>query len=326
MRSAEKLYGTRAVFLAVFATVTVLLLAGSLWVVGFVRNRAVALEPEDPYRLPAFVNYSTNTADYVSAESNAAIAAYIQQYPEPQNAQVLVGLNTTAIWAYMTAQQSAALQVDCTYCHNIANFGADAAEPGQPDEWVARKATARIHLQMVADLNQNWLTQLADIADKQPSGVNITCATCHYGVALPVPYPEEQAGVPDDFRLPLEDYAQPFDINALRQLNVTGRTDLSLDAVQYNQHTMYYQNQSLGVGCTHCHNSRYFPEYSQPAKYYAITMLQMNAHILETYGDTFNGKEPSCALCHNNQIIPPGAVIDASQLPDVLNSEYTGGQ
>lgn len=118
--------------------------------------------------------------------------------------------------------------------------------------------------------------------------------------------------LPDDYRLPLDD---------LDVLLVTGNLDVSLDAVQYNQHTMYHISDSLGVGCTHCHNSRYFPDWDQPAKYYALTMLQMAQYIRENYQDSMNGQEPSCYLCHRNQVRPPGAAQDEVFLPDVLHNK-----
>lgn len=126
-------------------------------------------------------------------------------------------------------------------------------------------------------------------------------------------WPENLHALPDEYRLPLDN---------LDVLLVTGNLDVSLDAVQYNQHTMYHMSESLGVGCTHCHNSRYFPDWEQPAKYYALTMLQMSQYIRENYQDSMNGQEPSCFLCHRNQVRPPGAVQAEVFLPDVLTSSY----
>jgi photosynthetic reaction center cytochrome c subunit len=296
------------VVVAGVALALVLIVFGTQVIASFVTTTIVETAAAQELPPSVYVNYYAD-GSYVSAESNAAIAAYIAQYPQPQNVKVLTGMSTAEIWTFMTSYVAGGLQVDCTYCHNIANFGAEGAEIGD-DAVAERKATAVIHLEMVADLNQNWLTQLDAIENKQTSGVQIICATCHLGDPLPVAWPDRLHGLPDDFRLPLDD---------LDSLLVTGKSgEVSLDAVQQNQHTMYHISNSLGVGCTHCHNSRYFPDWNQPAKYYALTMLEMNQHILNTYSDSMNNQEPSCYLCHYNQVRPPGAVESASRLPAVL--------
>jgi photosynthetic reaction center cytochrome c subunit len=304
--------GPNLAFWAVFLAITVLLLSGALWVVSFVRGTVVSAADDEITLNQAYINYSTS-GDYVQTSSVTAVQAYIAQYPEPQNVKVLTGMTTSEIWSFMTSYVAGGLQVDCTYCHNINNFGADGAEIGD-DVVAARKDNARLHLQMVADLNQNWITQLAQVGDKQPSGAQIICATCHLAQPQPVAWPEDLHALPDDYRLPLDN---------LDVLLVTGNLDVSLDAVQYNQHTMYHMNESLGVGCTHCHNSRYFPDWEQPAKYYALYMLEMSQYIRENYQDSMNGQEPSCYLCHRNQVRPPGAVQAEVFLPDVLTSSYS---
>lgn len=301
------------------AAALVLILFVSQWIAYFVRNTILEEAQAAAPTLPNYVNYFAD-GSYISSESNQAIAAYIQAFPEPQNVQVLQGMTTSAIWSFMTAYVAGGLQVDCTYCHILSNFGAETlAEIGDQDVY-DRKNIAREHLRMVADLNKNWIATLAQYQDKQPSGAQVICATCHLGNPLPVAWAESLYGVPDDYRLPLADYQLP--LREDRRLLVTGKgKQVSLDAVQYNQYTMYHIGESLGVGCTHCHNSRYFPLYEQPAKNYALHMLQMNQHILANYQETMKGQEPSCVLCHYNQVRPPGAAAAPSNLPGMLNSE-----
>lgn len=318
----------------VIALVLILLLFGTQWVAYFVRNTAVEAAAAAQTTLPNYVNFNAD-GSYVSGESNTAIAQYLKDFPEPQNAQVLVGMTTSEIYGFMLSYVAGGLHVDCTYCHSLANFAADGAEIGD-DVVAARKATAREQLTMVAELNQNWLTQLAAVQDKQPSGAQIICATCHYGEAIPVAWPADLYGIPDNYRLPLADYVAPVDPNSRdRTVQVTGKgadldgdgvSDASLDAVQFNQNTMFHFTSSLGVGCTHCHNSRYFPSWEQPAKYYAFTMLQMSQHILTTYPDAMNNQEPSCFMCHRNQVRPPGAAASAADIPALLSTEYVPGQ
>ena len=314
------LFNKRFTFWVVFGLVTAVLLTSSLWVINFVRSTVVEAAVEEENFSPTYIHYQT-AGSYVSSESNAAIQAYISEHPEPQNARILTGMNTTEIWGFMANYMAGGLKVDCSHCHNINNFGAEGDEIGNP-EVAARKDKAREHLMMVADLNKNWLTQLQDVEGKQPSGANIICATCHNGEARPVAWPEDLHALPDDYRLPLrDDNGNPGTVEDIHDaLVITAREDVSLDGVQYNQYTMYHFNESLQVGCTHCHNSRYFPSWEQPAKYYAMTMLQMSQYILDEYSETMNGQEPSCYLCHRNNVRPPGAAISADVLPPALNS------
>jgi len=307
--------GRYAAFLVVFIIVTGVLLVASLWVLNFVLSRAQVTEEVDPELSAIYVDYTVNQDEYLDGASLRAMGNYIQAYPEPQNVEVLTGMSTQAIAGYMVNHVSAGLQEDCTYCHSLQNFAADEWED---EVAMQNRIIARAHLRMSADLNQNWLTQLTELTDeKQPSGVQITCATCHNGVAAPQAWPENQTGLPDDFRLPLD---EDLAFDALSSLKVNAREDISLDTVQYNQQIMYHMNVSMGVGCTHCHNSRYFPSWEQPAKYYAKHMLQMSQHISTEYADVLGEQEPSCTLCHYNNIIPPGAAKSAELLPTMLSS------
>jgi photosynthetic reaction center cytochrome c subunit len=314
----------RTAYLIVFVIVTIVLVGSGYWVVSFVRDRSVAVAVErevgatsDAVAMsealsPIYINYVVRTDAYVSAASYLAMAAYVQQNQETQNVQVLTGLAPSEIVGFMMNHVVGGMGVDCTYCHDLNNFAAD--EWDDP-EAMQRKVLAREHLLMTADLNQNWLTQLETLSEqKQPSGAQITCATCHNGQPKPEPWAAEQAALPDDYRLPL---------NNLEVLQINAREDISLDTVQYNQYTMYHMNTSLMVGCTHCHNSRYFPSWEVPAKYYAQNMLQMSEHIWNTYSDSMANKEPSCTMCHQGNVLPPGAAISAEVMPASISS--TGG-
>jgi len=259
------------------------------------------------------VDYYANPDNFISPESYIAMAEYQQQFPETQNVQVLTGLNTTEIIGYMINHVSVGMGVNCTHCHTLENFAAD--------EWddplaMENKNRARQHLLMTQDLNRNWLTELASVTPaKQPSGAQITCATCHNGEPQPQIWTGNVFALPDDFRLPLD---EPISVDEQDILNVNARRDISLDTVQYNQHVMYHMNTSLNVGCTHCHNSRYFPSWEVPAKYYGLHMLQMTQAIWQDYGETFGGQEPSCNMCHQGAVIPPGAARSVEDLPDAL--------
>lgn len=303
----------RTIFWMVFALITLILLGAGFWVISFVYGRVELAQEPDPNLSPYFVNYSVDNTQFLQDESLIGMGNWIRDNPETQNVQVLTGLTTAEVAGYMVNQVSNGLQVDCSYCHNVANFAQDDMEDPLVTE---RKATARAHLLMSQDLNQNWLATLPTVTDlKQPSGVQITCATCHNGQAQFNTWADQPNALPDDFRLPLGN---------LEILQVNAREDVSLDTVQYNQYVMYHMNESMNVGCTHCHNSRYFPSWERPSKYYAQHMLQMTEHIQANYSDVINNQDPSCSMCHAGAIIPGGAAKTAADIPAVLSTDPDG--
>lgn len=306
-RNYTGLYSRTLIYLAVWGAVAGVLAVSTLWVLNFVSGQAAYEEEIDPTLSAIFVNYALPPDSYVSGEALLAMGQYIQAYPEPQNVHVLEGISTQQIAYYMLNHFSGGMNVNCTHCHSLQNFAADVWDDPAA---MQNKMTARAHLRMSADLNQTWLADLGTVSDeKEPSGVQITCATCHLGQAQPQAWAENQQALPDDFRLPLDNLAG---------LQVNARQDISLDTVQYNQYVMYHMNESMGVGCTHCHNSRYFPSDEQPAKHYASHMLQMTQYINDNYADVLGGQEPSCTLCHYGNILPPGAAIGPDVLPYMM--------
>lgn len=316
-----RFFGTRGAFLMTFVLVTLTLLGASVWVISFVWGQVRGGDDIviDEALSEIYVNYYDSAENYVSPESYLAMAAYQRDFPQPQNVQVLVGSNTQEVIGYMLNHISAGMGVNCTHCHSLQNFAAD-----EWDDPVAmqNKVTARQHLTLVQELNQQWLPSLVEFTDlKQPSGVQATCTICHNGAAVPEVWPANQEGVPDNFRLPLE---AEFTVEGEELLNVNARRDISLDTVAINQNVMYHMNTSLGVGCTHCHNSRYFPSWEVPAKYYSIHMLQMSQFIWERYGDSMNGTQPSCNMCHQGAPIPPGAARSPEVLPPALTISEPG--
>lgn len=303
-------------YMLVFLSVTGVLLLGSWWVIAFVNSQVQ--EPEPVAELsPIYVNYRVDVDEYVSAESYLAMAAYQQEFEQPQNVQVLTGLNTQEINGYMMNHFVAGMHVNCTYCHSLENFSLD--EWGNDEESnlaEQRKITARRHLELVQDLNVNWLATLGDTTDlKDPSGAQMTCAVCHNGQAQPEPWPANEALLEQSFIVALEGELTAENEDTL---NVNARRDISLDMVQNQQNVMYHMNRSMNVGCTHCHNSRYFPLRDVPAIHYAQHMLLMTQHIWVDYAESMANKEPSCTMCHQGQIIPPGAAISVDVMPDAL--------
>lgn len=268
--------------------------------------------PAAPPANPIFVNYD-QTGDYLQADSLAAMNAYIAANPQPQAVQVLQGMTTAEISAYMVGQVSGGLKVDCTYCHNIANFAADDGYAN-----ATKKVTARAMLLMSADLNQNYVSLLP----ASVGGYQVTCATCHNGQAAGwAAYPTEIMNtLPNDWTLPLY-------LNFPGGLQVTGNKEISNTELERNQYTMYHFNVSMGQGCTFCHNARYFPAYEIAQKNHASVMLLMTKHIQEKYvapggriaDGIMAGKTPSCWQCHRGANIPPGAA-KPGQVPSMLSS------
>jgi photosynthetic reaction center cytochrome c subunit len=79
---------------------------------------------------------------------------------------------------------STALGVNCTFCHNTRQFA--NWEQSRP-----QRVTAWHGLQMVRDVNANYLGSLTDVfpaSRKGPGGdvYKVDCATCHHGVNKPL--------------------------------------------------------------------------------------------------------------------------------------------
>ncbi len=313
--------GKQGLFLIIFAGVTFVLAGGAYAIILYVNGATRVVEQaevESSEISPIYVDYYRDPSEYVAGESYIAMGNYAQDFPMPQNVQVLQGLTTHEVNGYMLNHIVGGMEVGCTYCHNINNFAAD--EWGDPvaeqNKWRARQ-----HLLMVQDLNQNWLSMLPELTEnKAPSGAQITCAVCHNGQAKFETYQANVSFVPEGFVLPLEPDVI-YSVEEQGVLNVNGRNDISLDATQYNQVVMYHMNSAMNVGCTHCHNSRYFPSYEVPAKYYSMQMLQMTQYIHNEWGETLGGNVPSCWMCHQEAVIPPGSAQSVAVMPDPINSE-----
>lgn len=74
-----------------------------------------------------------------------------------------------------------ALGVRCTYCH-VGREGAPLDSFDFPADDKPEKAKARVMLKMLAAINTEHLTQLAS---RREPRINVTCATCHHGIAQP---------------------------------------------------------------------------------------------------------------------------------------------
>jgi photosynthetic reaction center cytochrome c subunit len=233
---------------------------------------------------------------------------YINQFPQPQNVQVLTGMNTQQIWNYMQWQVSGAMGVGCQYCHDINNYAADS---------YSEKVSSRLMLLLVQDLNSQYMVNLPNWR-----GNYVQCSTCHYNEPYGMPTVSDtflRSTPPIDVVLePLNDQGEPvrdpanemsLQVATLYYLfnyqiwdpydandPTSGRGSLALtypegrtqDQVTINQNNMNLQSWALGVGCTYCHNSRNFYAYEaeQPLPQfddtYGVNRLKSQRMLLMT--------------------------------------------
>lgn len=281
---------------------------------GGVERRAAALAAEAPY------SSARNLVNITDAQPNQptdgrtswlgqtdwttgvqAGQEYVTQFAQPQNAQVLVNMNTSQIWAFMQQQVSGALSVGCQYCHNVTP-DANGNYQFNLDEF-PQKTAARNMLKLVNDLNGKFIVNLP-----YWRGNYVICASCHSGLGNGKGTPQNLEAVSNEFLKgtppikviyePLDETGKPILDPQLKPAelqqpiilqqatlfnlynyqvwkpynpadNKSGRGSLALvydegrtqDQANITQGTMNLLDWSLGVGCTYCHNARNFYNY-----------------------------------------------------------------
>jgi photosynthetic reaction center cytochrome c subunit len=278
--------------------------------------------------------YGQEAWNYAQAQAGLYVAAN----PEPQNVQILTGMTTQQIWTYMQQHVSGALGVSCQYCHNLAQGPEGYANFAQEEgyEQYNKKVSSRLMMQLVTDLNRDWVANGALIGWK---GNYVNCATCHNG------QPNGMEAFPQNFYelIPIHnntDYKEVvrdeiiFDYEVAtedrpipgRENVPVGQGELSLtyeggptqDAVWLNQYAMYTMGWSLGAGCNYCHNSRNFVSYEKVQKTKAQRMLLMTTFLSnnwDQYGALPDADGqlvlPGCYTCHVGQGVPHAAMNTA---------------
>lgn len=211
----------------------------------------------------------------------------------------------------------------CNYCHNPANLASDE---------VYTKNVARTMLVMTRHINANWQDHVG--------GTGVTCYTCHRGAAVPanIWYEDPDASGMGGFigtdgpgqnrggveangyaSLPYDPFTpylleDPQRIRVLDEVMITAEKGASIQETEQTYALMMHMSTSLGVNCTHCHNSRSVAvwEASTPMRatsWYALQMVpDINAsYILPTAdwlpehrkGPTGQPFSVNCATCHN---------------------------
>ena len=119
-------------------------------------------------------------ADYLSGIHQVKVASS-SAFP---NANHIVSIKDAEKTYGLMMHVSAALGVNCTYCHNSQSFRAWNLSRAQ-------RGTAYYGIRMVRDINQNYLTSLQSVFPanrKGPHGdvFKVNCTTCHQGVSKPL--------------------------------------------------------------------------------------------------------------------------------------------
>ena len=238
-----------------------------------------------------------------------------------KNIQVLKDVDANEFLRLMAAMtQWVAPQTGCSFCHSMANMA---------DDSVYTKTIARRMLQMTMATNAQWSSHVA------ASGV--TCGTCHRGRAIPegvwfTTLTQKDAGfgvsstpsaisglttLPGDPLTPYLLEAQPIRVEGNSALP-QGNTSSTMQT-DYTYGLMIHFANSLGVGCTFCHNTRAFDMWDQgtPFRTTAWAGIKMVRDLNLTYmlpldhvfpadlrGVAGDSPKISCLTCHNGAYKP----------------------
>ena len=176
----------------------------------------------------------------------------------------------------------------CGYCHNVENMASDE---------VYTKVVARRMLQMTHKINSEWATHVGQ--------TGVTCYTCHRGNPVPTMVwstePNSRAGLQaprgqnhpassvGESSLPSDPFT-PFllgeqQIRNISATSLPGRNSQNIMTTEWTYGLMMHMSTSLGVNCTHCHNSRSFAEWAQspPARTTAWHGIRMVRDINMSY-------------------------------------------
>jgi len=256
-----------------------------------------------------------------------------------QNVQVLGDVDAAQFARLMGAITSwVAPNEGCGYCHDGGNF---ASQNVPYTHKVARRM-----IQMTRDINTNWKDHVGD--------VGVTCYTCHRGQVIPTevwstdPGPPRVAGAagqkagqnsptgPGLTSLPYDPFTKYIAQDGRARVQSTSAlpTDnqRTIKDTEWTYAFMVHISESLGVNCTHCHNSRAFGSWDESAPprfnaWYAIEMVRyINQDYMEPLADVFpaNRKGPmgdvlkvNCATCHRAQPKPLNGVSMLADYPEL---------
>ncbi len=250
-----------------------------------------------------------------------------------QNVQILGDLSVGQFTRLMGAiTQWVSPEEGCIYCHDAQNFA---------DDSLYTKRVARVMLAMTQRTNEDWKAHVGD--------TGVTCYTCHRGKHVPEavwatdPGPRSVKGLAraqQNIASPTAAYASlPYDpltpfLSEANNIRVIPQTALpqgsrtSIQQAEWTYSLMMHFSDSLGVNCTHCHNSRSFFAWDQspPERtkaWHAIRQVrEINDVFIDSTADILpdSRKGPlgdplkvNCKTCHQGAYRP---LYGASMLQD----------
>ncbi|MBC8072013.1 MAG: photosynthetic reaction center cytochrome c subunit, partial [Deltaproteobacteria bacterium] len=251
-----------------------------------------------------------------------------------QNVQVLGHLTTSEFIGMMNAMTAwVSPPQGCGYCHVDGHLATAA---------IYTKVVSRRMLQMTQYINENLQSHVKE--------TGVTCYTCHRGQPVPR-YIWFEHEVPEATLTMLGNNAQQnranrdnysslphtaFEEFLLGDTNVRvqtpaplpGENHSSIKQTEWTYSLMMHFSRSLGVSCSHCHNSRAWEQWEEsPAPrevaWHGIRMVRhLNSEWLEPLAGVFpperqgpTGDAPklNCATCHQGAYKP---LLGQSMLPD----------
>jgi photosynthetic reaction center cytochrome c subunit len=253
-----------------------------------------------------------------------------------KNVQVLQDQDAASFVRLMTAvTEWVSPDQGCSYCH-VGGSSNPETDPYANDQFandgVYTKTVARRMIQMTKYINSKWKDHVG--------ATGVTCYTCHRGQNVPsqiwVHQPEPElrfAGYTAGQNSPRVSVGltslpnDPFAayLEGSEDIRVQSGTALPTGSTRTIKDTeetyamMVHISESLGVNCTHCHNSRAFSQWEQssPARskaWYGIRMVRdLNQEYLAPLADILpvNRKGPegdafkvNCETCHRGLPIP----------------------
>jgi photosynthetic reaction center cytochrome c subunit len=241
-----------------------------------------------------------------------------------QNVEVLGDLSVgqfTRLMASITEWVSP--EEGCNYCHVAEGFHLDTKYT---------KKVARVMIAMTQRANQDWGDHVGN--------VGVTCYTCHRGKNIPEyvwatdPGRPHAAGITTAMQniaseaavstsLPFDPFTPYFEQDM--SIRVAGETALpegnrnSIKQTEWIYSLMMHFSDSLGVNCSHCHNTRAFYDWEQSSPervraWYGIRMVrEMNTEFVNRTADWLpeHRKGPlgdplkiNCGTCHQGAYQP----------------------
>jgi photosynthetic reaction center cytochrome c subunit len=241
-----------------------------------------------------------------------------------QNVQILGDLSIGQFTRLMGAiTQWVSPEQGCLYCHDAQNFA---------DDSLYTKRVSRVMLAMTQRANEDWKAHVGD--------TGVTCYTCHRGQAVPAevwatdPGPDAVQGIvraQQNIASPTVAYAslpfdpltpflsEDYDIRVIPETALPQGSRTSIQQAEWTYGLMMHFSDSLGVNCTHCHNSRSFFAWDQspPERtkaWHAIRQVrEMNNVFIDSTADILpeSRKGPlgdplkvNCKTCHQGAYRP----------------------